>query len=825
MFDSLRRDLRQAIRMVGKHPGFSLIAIVSIAIGVGANAAMFSVADTLVLRPLTAPRPDEIVTVTAVTPRSGFASPNAGALAYPDFVDLRDRTGSFATLSAYRLVVTSFVVDRNQAAQRRFGFASDARLFEMLQVKPVLGRTFTPDDDRGPGRAVVVLDHDLWQRQFAGDAAVLGRLVRIGGTDFTVIGVLPSGFSGPDQFIAPAYYIPAALLPAVQPYGTTGELTRRDLHNFAVKGRLKPAVSIAQAREEAQLLAAALARVHPETNRNQGLTVRTEFEARLSARTPIALLAAMMMLLAAVVLCVACANVAGLLTSRGPVRAREMALRLAVGAGRATLIRQLLAETLLLAAAGGIAGLAVAYAILRLFQQIQLPTDAPLKFGFDLNLRVLVVALALAAASAVASALIPAWRSSRTTLVGMLGREAADAGRTRLWGRNLLVSAQVALTLVLLTVAVFLYRGYRLEFDRGPGFRTSEVLMATFAPELAGYDAPQTELFYQRLTTRLRSTPGVTAVGWTSAMHLDPVIVESTAITPEVNPAPAEAAPVRTLAARVGDDFFDMLGIRVVRGRAFREADDRRAPRVAIVNETLAAHYWPGQDPLGKRFRAQESDQAWVQIVGVAHDVKYRAVSEGPTDFVYYPLAQLPAPERMVLIHADRDVASLTAAMRDAVRSSDADVPVIGVRTLDDFFYNSTILLTTVLIRTVGGMGLMGLALAVIGLYGLVAYSASRRTREIGIRVAVGATPSSVLRMVLRHGLLLTLAGGVVGVGASLLAGNALRVVFPFPDLGRVDLPTYLVVLPALVMTTLLASYLPARRASHVDPLKALRQD
>jgi predicted permease len=584
---------------------------------------------------------------------------------------------------------------------------------------------------------------------------------------------------------------------------------------------------MARANEEASVIGDRLRSTYPDTNRNQGLAVQTEFDARVSARPQLAVIAAMLITLALVVLGVACANVAGLLSSRAPARAREMALRLAIGAGRWRLIRQLVIESLLVAIAGGAVGLLIGNGVIAMFATLNLPTDVPLKLAFDIDGRVIGFGMAIAALSALVSGLAPAWQSTRVDLVSTLKNQAAaDPRRSRLWGRNLLVSGQVALSLMLLTVAVFLYRGFAIEFGRGPGYRLDHVLLASFDPDLANYDAAKAERFYRELKDETRAIPGVRSVALTSSVPMDGISVENSAVVPEGVVLPSGTAFVRIRSAHVDEGYFDTLDIGILNGRAFRATDDANATRVAIVNDTFASKYWPGSNAVGKRFRLVEGNQQpWVEVVGVAVTHKYRALSEAATEFVYYPWAQSPANDTTLLVETSSDPAAAAAPLRAVVRGIDADMPVLSVRTMEDFFQASSVMFTSVIVRIVSGMGSMGLALAMIGLYGLVAYSVSRRTREIGIRVAVGANPHSVLAMVLRHGALLSVGGTLMGLVGSVATRGALRAVFPFEDAGNLDVSTYLIVVPALLAITLTAAYIPARRASRIDPLMALRQE
>ena len=824
MIETLWQDLRYGARMLASNPSFSLVAIVSIAVGVGANAAMFSVADTLVLRPLTVSRPSDIVNVSAVVPQSGFASPVTAALSYPDYVDVRDHSSSFASVTAYQLVVTGFAPSAAQPSQRTFGVAVSGNFFDTLGVQPALGGSFGVDADRVVGRdAVVVIDDGLWQRQFASDPTVIGRRVRIGGLDMTVIGVTPAGFTGPDQFVLPSFYVPLAMLPALNS-AAGDELTRRDLRNLIVKGRLNSGVSMARAREDVQLIAANLAKEYPDTNRNHGLTVRTEFDARVSARPPLAVTALGVMALAFAVLLVACANVAGLLASRAPVRAREIALRMAIGAGRLRLVRQLLIESLLIAAVGGLVGLMLGQAIIAVFQRLQVPSDVPLKLAFALDQRALIVAMLVAASSAILSSLLPAWQTTRVDLTATL-KSATTSPRARLWGRHVLVAGQVALSLLLLTIAVFLFRGFSGEIERGPGFRTDRILLASFSPDMIRYDAARTDAFYTLLVERTKTLPHVRAVALTSSPPMDAISIENTAVAPEGFQFSVGTDHVNVRSARVDDGYFVAIGVRVLHGRAFGGADTADAPRVAVVNEAFASHYWPGQQPTGKRFRLLEGNGSWFEIVGVAATTKYRALSEGPTEFIYYSRRQRPAAVSTLVVETEGDAAAIAASVRQVVTSIDPDMPMFDVRTMQELYNASAIGLSTLLMRIVGGMGSIALVLALTGLYGLMAYSVSRRTREIGIRMAVGAHPGSILRMVLDHGLWLIAIGGIVGVIGSIVMLGVLRALMPFPAMSRFDITPYATAVPALVAVTLLAAYIPARRAARIDPLTTLRSE
>lgn len=820
--DDLARDLGHGFHLLRRSPAFAGAAVVSLALGIGANTAVFSLADALLLRPLPVPRPDDVLT-------TGFTDRFGGGLvaSYRDYVDIRDRSASFDGLVAFTSVGAAFATGTETSPRLRIGMVVSGNVFRVMGVTPHLGRDFRPEEDQVPGRdAVVILGHDFWQ-QLGADAAILGRTVRLNGIAFTVIGVAPAGFTGLDQYSRFEFYAPLMIWPRLTTNASTAPLEARDFRELAIKGRLASGVTIAKAQAELSGIAKELEQASPEANRSRSLAVRTELQNRIAQAPPVAMLLAMLSALAGAVLLVACANVAGLLASRAPVRAREIALRMAIGAGRFRVVRQLITESVLVASIGGVLGLGVGYAGVALFRQIRFPSDLPIGPAFELDRRALAVSLVAALMSAVLFGLAPAFRSARADLNAVMKvTDAAGTGRGRSWGRAVLVSGQVAVAVILLVLATFVYRGFQQRLDSGPGFRTDHVLLMRFDPGLLGYNESDAHRFFEQVAERARSVPGVRSATLTSYVPMDGMPPRLTMV-PEGFELRVGTESITIGSATIGERYFETLGLSILRGRGFHATDTSEAPRVAIVNEQVAQHYWPGQDPIGKRFRLNDSRGPWVEIVGLARNAKYAFLTEPPREFIYLPYKQRPPQSMVLMAESAGDPSALVAPLRDVVARLDANQPIYNVRSLEELYQIRAVASLNVISRLIGAMGIIGLLLAIVGLYGLVAYAVSRRTREIGIRMAVGAGRAEVLRMVLRQGLVLTIVGLGVGLVGSVGAARALGAIFiggPGGD-HRTDLVGFVLVAAAVLAATLVAAYVPARRAARIDPTEALRYE
>jgi predicted permease len=651
--------------------------------------------------------------------------------------------------------------------------------------------------------------------------------VYIAGIEFTVVGVAPEAFTGLHRIVQEAAFVPLAMWPRVISFPHVDPLTARDFRNLTVKGRLKPGLTLTAAQAELTAIGRALEQAYPETNNKQALVAQTELEVRFE-RSPLdAWLMVVLTTLSFAVLCVACANVAGLLASRAPVRAREIALRMAVGAGRARLVRQLITESLGIALAGGICGLAVGHVGVVLLRQIQFPTEVVSMPLLQLNQRALVFSMAMALLSAVLFGLGPALQTTRVNLVAALKTTDADlTRRTRLTGRNLLVGLQVALSLVLVTVSIWAFQVFATAFSEGPGFRTSQMAKITLDPSQAPYSEAASAAFFERAADAARRLPGVRSAALTSAIPL--FSFESTLIVPEGYHLPEGQTSLRTNSNSIDAGYFATMDIPILAGRAILASDTEQSARVAVVNEIMALRYWPLGDALGKRLQVHGEPgsplgSTWVEIVGIARSGFYLYFAEPPQDMVYFPFRQAPRNNMVLVAQSAADSASLLGPLRGMVQTLDPKVPAYDAQTIEAFYAARVTSIGTVMTRLIAGMGLMGVSLTMVGLYGLVAYTVSRRTREIGIRVAIGATSGRVLRMILAQGLVPAAAGLVVGLALSAATARLLATLVPVNH--RYDPRTFFLVVPLLVLVALLASYVPARRASKVDPKVALRDE
>jgi predicted permease len=818
------RDFRYALRTLRKSPGFALVAIISLALGIGANSAMFSVADALLLRPLPVPHGSDLIVVQSQLRGeaiAGFAQ--YSGLSYPDFKDLRERNKSYAGLTASQYSQFGFATEKGALPQMKFGELVSGDYFGVLEVPLALGRAFRPDEDKAAGRdAVVILGHELWRTDFAADPGVVGRTIFLNSIPFTVIGVAPDRFTGSNGLVRSALFVPFAMGPRLQNDLQQSVLEKRDNRGLTVYGRLKPGVSVAQAAAEARVVSQQLAQAYPATNRTCSLVADTDIRSRLKQDTLDAALVFFLLAMAAVVLLIGCANVTNILLSRARARSREIAVRLAIGAGRGRLVRQLLTESLVIAALGGALGLLVAKAGADLFGQIKIPADIPIVIDVRLDPRVLLFTLLAAVASALIFGLAPALQSTHPDLVPALKSGKSDDGkRRRLLGRNTLVIGQVAAALLLLVFATQAYRGASIVISRPPGFRTDHLLMASFDTTLARYTPDQAKRFFKPLLERVRDLPGVKAAALTQAVPMLPG-GDTSRLIPEGVKLPPGTEAISVISNTVSDGYFEALNVPIMEGRAFEATDRAESRPVAIVNELFARKYYPNQSAIGKRLRLRGDKDLVLEIVGVARQSKYFFLVEPPVEYLYRPLSQNPQQALTILVETAGPSSAAAGPLRDVVRSLDSGQPMYGIRTMEEVFDQRATKTLSILTEAIGAMGLLGLILAMVGLYGLMSYSVSLRSREIGIRMAIGAGRSGVLGMVMRQGMVLAAAGVSIGLLLCLLASKAVTTALSVPSF---NLPFVALVTAGLVAAATLGAYVPAWRASRLDPNAVLRQE
>ncbi len=815
---TLIQDLRFGIRMLVKQPGFTLIAVITLALGLGANGVIFSLVNALLLRPLPVERPEELAAVYT----SDFSSGDFGASSYPDYVDFRARNQSFTGLVSYAPQPLSLNVDGTN--ERAFGEIVSGNYFTVLGLRPTLGRGFLPEEDQRPGvSAVTVISHKLWQTRFAGDPATVGRSVKLNGQPFTIVGVAPENYGGLLRGIAVDWWVPAMMMGQIAP--GSENLTERGNRGMFVMGRLKPGVTVTQAQAEFNNLAAQLYKEWPqqwENIRRQGRSVSLvpESEARVmpGLRTPLVIFTTLLMAVVGLVLLIACANVANLLLARAAARRKEIAIRLSLGAGRGRLIRQLLTESVLLGLLGGVAGLALATWGADLLMAFKPPAPIPLEINLQGDWRVFGFMFGLSLLTGIVFGLVPALAASRPDVTSSLKDDSgAGSGRGRL--RGALVVVQVALSLLLLICAGLFLRSLRNASAIDPGFDADNLLAMSMDLGQQGYDEARGKQFNAQLLDRVRALPGVLAASLADALPLD-LGGSRRGITIEGYSAqPGEDMEIYS--STVAPGYFETLRIPLLQGRTFDAQDRPEAPGVVLINEAFARRYWPGQPPLGKRIqmgsvREGVNDAPALTVVGVVRDGKYNSLGEDATPFFYANLAQRYASSPTLIVRTAGNPTDALATVRNEVATLDKNLPLYDVKTMRQHLGLS--LLPARLAGSVLGIfGLVALLLAAAGIYGLMAYTVAARTREIGIRMALGANMLAVLRLVIQQGMKLVLLGLTIGLVAAFALTHLLKSLLF--GVSTTDPVTFAGIALLLLFVALLACWIPARRATKVDPM------
>jgi predicted permease len=814
------QDLRYGFRTLVNSPAFTVVAALSLGLGIGANTAIFSLVNVALLKPLPVREADRLASVSLTDER------NPGNLPLSDlnYQDLRDQNQVFTEMAAFTFAQLNY--SAGSESEQIPAQVVSGNYFSLLGAEPAPGRGFNRDEDTTMV-PVTVISYGFWDRRLGKDPNAIGKTLTLNRTPFTIIGVAPRGFTGTFLGGGPDVWVPMAMHDVVQP-NFDWYKTRRGLFLFAF-GRLKPGVTMDQATANLRTVFTQLEQAYPVDNKGRSAGAVSLLDARLNPNGqdgPIVVqVAAILMIVVGIVLLIACANIANLLLARASRRRKEIAIRLALGASRLRLVRQLLAESLLLAVLGGGLGILLAYWTTAALSGADLPLPIPVDDTLVVDGRVLAFTAVLALLTGVLFGLAPAIQGSRPDVVPVLKNETVPAGTGRrgirmlLTMRQGLVVAQIALSLLSLIAAGLFLRGLRDAQGIDPGFETEGVLVMTVNLGREGYSPERGQLFYQQAAERAAGLPGVRGAAVAQNAPLAGGFLRS--IYPEGQDVTSQER-VLVQVNSVSPGYFDAIGTPLLRGRDFTSTDDVGAPSVVVINEVMAERFWPGKDAIGKRFKFF-GDQDYTTVVGIARNAKYNGVAEDPISFIYQPLRQNYTPAATLHVRATGNAAALTTHVRQMVKEIDPTLSVFNIRTLEEQVSQSLqpVRFNVILLTTFGALALL---LASIGLYGVANYSVTQRTREIGVRMALGAQPAAVLRLVLGHGSLLVAAGLVVGL---VLAFGATSFVPPalLLNVNPRDPMTFVATSLLLAVVAMVASYLPARRATRIDPLIALRTE
>lgn len=812
LFADLWHDLRYAVRMLIKNKAVTAVAVLSLALGIGANTAIFSLVDRLLLRPIPAEHPDRLVTLNKSTASGPFRN-----FTYPDYVDYRDRNEVFDGLICYAETAMNFTGDGQ--TERLRALSVSGNYFSALRVTPALGRGFLPEEERTPeAHSVVVLSYGLWQRRFGAEAAILGRSISLNGRGYTVVGVAPPEFAGTIRGAAPDLYV------LITPVNS------RNQYWLLLLGRLKPGISLAQAQSSMTVLGKQIAQLYPRPDGSPRVEPPFLFEDGSQGHTylltKISFALKLLLGIVALVLLIACANVANLLFARAESRRKEIAIRMAIGAGRARLIRQLLTESLVLATMGGAVGLGLAVPISKLLARFTLPTNSTFSLEGRLDARVLVFTFCLSLVAGIVFGLAPALGAARTSLVNALKDGMHTATGLRQYSpRKLMVVAQVALSFMVLIGAGLCVRSLQKLQEIDPGFDPAKTLVMSLDLGRSGYDEARGQLFHQQLVEHLNGLPGVESASLALTTPLSDGLLTRTTSIDGYQPQAGENMSFSYNV--VGPRYFETLRTPFIRGRDFAAQDRAGEPQVVIINETLARRYLPNGDVLGKRltfgaYRGSPIPIQHLQIIGVVRDTKYQDLTEQNLPMMFLPLAQTYRPEVQLLVRTAQDPTIMVATVRQEVHKLNGALPIYNIKTLEEQKDRSlyTARLAATLLSTFGGLALL---LASIGLYGVMAYVVSLRRREIGLRLALGAQKYNVFGLMIKEGMTLVAVGLALGVAGAIVATRVLTGFLYGVE--TTNVATFISIGLLLTIVALLATYLPARRATRVNPLAALRSE
>jgi predicted permease len=818
--ESFWLDVRYGLRMVAKGRGLTLIIVLTLGLGIGANTAIFSVVNSFILRPLPVKDADRLTVIAISHP----GNENLHNASYLDMLDFQKGSRAFSDVCGFGVGFVG-LSDHGNSERLTVSYVT-GNFFSMLGIKPALGRLILPAEGKTAGAdPVIVLGHTYWERRFGGNPTVVSRAVRVNGHPFTIVGVVPKEFHGAYAIVEMDAYIPVSM--AGVESDNSDLMTKRDAHSMHVLASLNRGFTVTQAAASLNVIAHQLSAQYPDTDKDLKTYVIPETSARPEANSsrqnPI--VAAVFLGSVGLVLLVACMNVANILLVLSTSRQKELAIRATLGAGRARLVRQMLTESVILSMMGGAAGLLIGLWVSRMLSSIRIPGDLPFRFDFSLDWRVFVYVAGIALTTGIVVGLMPSLRASRTNVNDALregGRSnSSGSGRQRM--RNLLVVMQVAGSLVLVIAASLFVRSLEHAQSVNPGFQPDHVLNLSMDPAQIGYDPSRIRAFYHELEDRVRAVPGVQHA---SLAYTVPMTYYNAAadVIYEGQVLRSGEKGVSSSYNKVGTDYFATMGVPLLEGRAFTTADSETSSRVVIVNQFLANRLWPGQEPIGKRLSYNGAQGPFAEVVGLTPNGKYGFFFEDPSPYFYVPVSQDFSSLQVLQVRTSLPPGQLALPLKDLIRGLEPNLPVYDVITMNKSLQGGNgLFLPRIGAEFAGALGLLGLTLAIVGVYGVVSYSASQRTHEIGIRLALGAQRRDILRLVVGQGLVFVLIGLGIGVvlmfALSPLLASLLFGVKPHDPL------TYVSAVLVLSGVALFACYIPALRSARTDPMTALRHE
>jgi predicted permease len=810
--DRLFQDLIVSFRRLRSSPGFTAAAVLTLALGIGANTTIFSLVNAVVFRPFGVKNQNELVFFNMHTTHAEFP-----ATSYPDYKDYRERNHVFTDMALYRIAPMNLSRGAGENS-RLWGYLVTGSYFDLLGVNAIRGRVLRPEDDLNKGgHPVAVISYSCWQRRFGGDPDIAGKRVKLNGLDFTVLGVTASGFVGSELIFTPEIWVPISMVQEIEASDWTTE--RRNGNGFVI-GRLKPGVSMKSAELAINSITAQLAKEYPDADAGVSIVLSPPGMAGTYLRGGITAFSAVLMVVAGMVLLIACVNLASLLLARAADRRKDTAIRLALGASRYNLIRQLLTESLVLAIAGGVSGVLLAFWLTDLVNSWSPPIDVPVIPHVAMDMRVLLFAGAVTLITGLLFGLAPALQSTRTSLAGAMRNDAPSDKLRRVSLRDLLVTTQVALSVVLLIGSVLVVRSLQHALSLHLGFEPRHAAVLSYDLGLQGYKEERAHEFTRRLLEKVRSTPGIEEAALINGLPLT-LNISNSSIFIEGKPDPrAGDAPIASI-YEVTPGYLRAMQTKLVAGRDFDQRDKKDAPLVVLVNEAFVRQLLPGEDPIGKRFRHGKTSN-WIQIVGVVEDGKYRSLGESPTPTVFRCMDQYDNTNVTLVARSQLPEADTVNLMRRAVMDLDSTLTIYDAGSLTSRL--ALALFPARLVAVVlASFGFLAVVLAATGVYGIMAYAVSRRTREIGIRMALGAAPMQVLQVVLSRTAVLLVIGTAIGLALALAGGKFFGQILY--GVSAHDPLTYLSAIALMAVVAFIACWVPARRAIRVDPLTALRTE